>query len=49
MMVREDMAKLTTEPVTNGEPGKGDVNLLEKELAEKAAKIKTTQDVAHHK
>ena len=48
MTVREDvLTELTTETVTNihGEPGKGDINLLEQQLAEKAAKIKTTEDV----
>ena len=48
MMVREDiLADLTTEPVTKimGKPGQGDINLLEQELAEEAAEIKTTVDV----
>ena len=48
MMVREDiLADLTTEPVTKimGKPGQGDINLLEQELAEEAAEMKTTVDV----
>ena len=48
MMVREDiLAKLTTGPLTKiiEEPRQGDINLLEQELAEKAPKIKTTEDM----
>ena len=48
MTVKEDvLTKLTTEPVTkiNGEPGQGDIKLLEQEMAEKAAKIEATEDV----
>ena len=52
MMVREDiLAKLTANPVTKiiGEPRQGDINVLEQELAEKAAKIKTMEDVVEKK
>ena len=48
MTVREDiLAELTTEPVAkiHGESRQGDINLLEQQLAKKAAKIKTTEDV----
>ena len=48
MTVREGiLTELTTEFVTkiHGEPGQWDINLLEQELAEKAAKIKTTEDI----
>ena len=48
MLVREDiLAKLTADPVTKiiGESGQGGTNTLEQELAEKVAKIKTTEDV----
>ena len=48
MMAREDvLAKLTANLVIKiiGEPRQEDINLLEQELAEKAAKIKTTEDV----
>ena len=43
MMVREDiLAKLTADPITKiiGEPGHGDVNTLEQELAKKSQKLK---------
>ena len=48
MMVTEDiLAKLTANLVMKmiGKPRQGDINTLEQELAEKAAKIKTTEDV----
>ena len=47
MTVWEDiLAVLSAEPITEiiGEPGQGDIITLEQELAEKAAKIKTTVD-----
>ena len=48
MTVREHiLAELTADLVTkiHGEPGQGDISLLEQELAEKAARIQTTEDV----
>ena len=49
MTVREDfLVELTRDPITKiiGQPGQGDLNVLETELAERAAKIKTTEDMA---
>ena len=48
MTVQEDiLAELTAETMTKiiGEPGQGDIKILEAELAEQAAKIKTTEDL----
>ena len=48
MTVWEDiLEELTAEPITKiiGEPGKGDINILEAELAERAAKMKTIEDL----
>ena len=48
MTIREDiLAELTAEPIIKiiGKPGQGDINILEAELAEQAAKIKTTEDL----
>ena len=48
MMIREDiLAKLTAEQVTkiHGESRQGDISLKEQELAEKAVKITTTEDM----
>ena len=48
MMVREYiLAKLSADPITKimREPGQGNIDILEQELAEKVAKIKTTEDV----
>ena len=48
MMVREDiLAKLMKDPITKiiRKHSQGDIDTLEKELAEKAAKIKITEDV----
>ena len=41
------LAELTAEPITKivGEPGQGDINKLESELAKQAAKIKTAKDI----
>ena len=41
------MAALMANPITKiiGEPDQGDINTLESELAAKAAKIKTTEDM----
>ena len=46
MTVHEDiLAELTIEPITEiiGEPGQGDLNIVEAELMECVAKIKTTE------
>ena len=48
MTVKEDiLAELTARPIIkiNGELGQQDINILEAELAEWAAKIKTTEDL----
>ena len=48
MTIREDiLAELTVDPITKiiGEAGQGDLNILEAELTEQAAKIKTTEDM----
>ena len=48
MTIQEDiLAELVAEPITKiiGEPGQGDINILEVELAEWVAKIKTTEDL----
>ena len=48
MTVHEDiLTKLTAKPITKivGEHGHQDITILESELAEKAAKIKTTDDM----
>ena len=48
MTIREDiLAELTTDPITMmfGETWLGGLNVLEAELAEQAAKIKTKEDV----
>ena len=48
MMVRKDiLAELTAESSTKiiGETGQGDLNILEAEITEWAAKIKTTEDM----
>ena len=48
MTVCEDiLAKLMVEPITKiiGKPGQGHITILESELAAKAAKIKTTDDM----
>ena len=48
MTIREDIiAKLTAEPITKiiCEQGHRDINILEAELAECVAKIKTTEDM----
>ena len=41
------LAELTAKPIIKiiGEPGQGDINTLEQELTEKAAKIKNTEDM----
>ena len=47
MHVQEDiLVELTAEPITKiiGELGQGDINILEAELPEQVAKIKTTED-----
>ena len=48
MAVCEDiLTELMSKPITKiiWEPGQGDTNNLESELAEKASKIKTTEDI----
>ena len=48
MTVQEDiLAELTAEPITKyiGEPGQGDINIIEAELTQRVAKIKTTEDL----
>ena len=48
MKVREDiLVKLMADPITKiiEEPGQGDINKLQQDLAEKAAKMKTTEDM----
>ena len=47
MIIREDMVELTMDPSTkiNWESVQGDLNVLEAELTEWAAKIKTTEDI----
>ena len=48
MTVREDiLVELTMDPITKiiGEAGQGGLNVLDAELKEWAAKIKTTQDM----
>ena len=48
MTVQEDiLAELTADPIKKitVEPGKGDINILEAELAEQVAKLKTTEDI----
>ena len=48
MTIREDiLSELTADPITKiiGEPEQGDLNVLEAELTEWAAKIKTTMDM----
>ena len=48
MTVQEDiLAELTVEPITKiiGVPGQGNINILEAELAEWVAKIKTIEDL----
>ena len=43
----EILAELMAEPIKKiiGEPGQGDINKLESELAKQVAKIKTTEDM----
>ena len=48
MTIQEDiLAELTAEPITKiiGEPGQGDINILEAKLTEQVAKIKTMEDL----
>ena len=46
-MLEDILAKLMADPIIKmiGEPGQRAIKILEQELAEKAAKIKTTEDV----
>ena len=51
MIIREDiLAGLTMEPITKiiKEQGQQDINILEAELVEQAAKIKITKDMVEN-